>query len=61
MGDSIALVCNDKLIKLHIHTNEPELVFEKLRGYGTITSQKVEDMKDLDKIFSTQINSPFYP
>lgn len=45
LGDSLILAGNKKKARIHIHTNEPEELFFKLRDYGKITFQKVEDMK----------------
>jgi len=44
-GDSVALLVNEDIIKLHVHTNEPESVIGELRHYGEIVSEKIEDMK----------------
>jgi DAK2 domain fusion protein YloV len=44
-GDSVALLVNEDIIKLHVHTNEPENVISELKLYGEIISEKIEDMK----------------
>lgn len=44
MGDHFLHVSNSQLFKVHIHTNEPEEVFRKSSAYGTLRSQKVDDM-----------------
>jgi len=44
-GDSVVLVGNEGISKLHIHTNEPDQVAELLNVIGNITYQKVDDMK----------------
>jgi len=44
MGDSIALVNTDEILKLHIHTNHPELIVKTLELYGEIRRKKIEDM-----------------
>ncbi|MBN1335895.1 MAG: DAK2 domain-containing protein [Deltaproteobacteria bacterium] len=43
-GNSIALVANRRLLKLHIHTNDPQAVLERIAEQGPIVSSKVEDM-----------------
>ena len=43
LGDSL-IVAGDKLLKVHIHTDHPELVMERLHTFGTITYQKADDM-----------------
>jgi len=45
MGDSIVLVKQDKLIKVHVHTNHPGKVIEKLLDYGEMQKVKVDNMK----------------
>ncbi len=53
VGDSVALVVHDDLIKLHVHTNTPEAVIEKLSSYGCITHKKIEDMqKQIEEEFA---------
>lgn len=44
MGDSIALVNDSEMIKLHIHSDYPEQILEHLQQYGELTRKKVEDM-----------------
>ena len=43
-GDSIVIAGSDRIRRLHIHTNNPSALFEALRGSGTITFQKADDM-----------------
>ncbi len=45
MGDSVALLVNDDIIKLHVHTNEPEAVIDHIQVYGDIENKKIEDMQ----------------
>jgi DAK2 domain fusion protein YloV len=45
-GNSIALLAEKEVIKLHIHTNEPDKVMEKMKGYGDITKTKIENMQE---------------
>jgi len=53
IGDSVALLVNDDIIKLHVHTNEPEEVVEKLSSYGVIENKKIEDMqKQIEEEFA---------
>lgn len=44
MGNSIALVNDEEMIKLHIHSDYPEQILEKMKNYGELDWQKVEDM-----------------
>lgn len=43
-GDSIVVAGSKKIARLHIHTNEPDFLFNKLVSIGKITYQKVDDM-----------------
>ncbi len=43
-GSSLIVSGNQSLMRLHIHTNTPEDIFFKLRKYGTLIEQKVDDM-----------------
>lgn len=44
-GKSLIVAGNYKKIRIHIHTNNPERLFFKLKEYGKIVYQKVDDMK----------------
>lgn len=44
LGDSVVVAGNGEEIHAHVHTNVPAYVLEMLANYGTIASQKVEDM-----------------
>jgi len=43
-GDSLIAGARGGKLKVHIHTNTPELVMEALEGYGELLSQKADDM-----------------
>ena len=43
-GDSLLVVGDDELIKLHYHTNEPWLILQYCRTLGEIYDIVVEDM-----------------
>lgn len=44
VGDSLLVVGDDELIKLHYHTNEPWKVLEYCAGLGEIYDIVIEDM-----------------
>jgi DegV family protein with EDD domain len=44
-GDSLVVIRTDALIKVHIHTDEPEGVFDYLRTLGELATHKAEDMQ----------------
>ncbi len=45
LGDSIVMAGGGVRLRLHIHTNEPERLFEAARRYGEAAQTKVEDMR----------------
>ncbi len=46
IGDSIVLVADDSMIKVHVHTNHPGLAFEKGLSFGSLTRMKVDNMRE---------------
>ncbi|NIR36032.1 MAG: DegV family EDD domain-containing protein, partial [Gemmatimonadetes bacterium] len=44
-GDSLIVIRSDQLLKIHVHTDDPEGVFDYLRGLGRLESHKAEDME----------------
>ena len=44
-GDSMIVIRSDRVLKIHIHTDEPEQVFDYLRGLGDLVTHKAEDMR----------------
>ncbi len=44
MGDSLVIAGSPSKLRIHIHTDEPSLLFEKINTIGDITFQKVDDM-----------------
>ena len=43
-GDSLIVLCGGGVLKVHIHTDEPEVVFTHLRTIGKLVARKAEDM-----------------
>ena len=43
-GDSVVIAGAKKVRRIHVHTNNPEKLFDELHDYGTITFQKADDM-----------------
>ena len=46
IGDSIVLVSDDEIVKVHVHTNHPGLAFEKGLTFGSLTRMKVDNMRE---------------
>jgi DegV family protein with EDD domain len=44
-GDSMIVIRSDDVLKIHIHTDEPEEIFSYLKGLGELVTHKAEDMK----------------
>ena len=44
-GDSLIVIRSDEVLKVHIHTDEPDEVFSYLKGLGDLVTHKAEDMK----------------
>ncbi len=44
-GDSVVIAGTGKLIRIHVHTDEPDVLMEDLRKTGTLAFQKAEDMR----------------
>ncbi len=45
MGDSIVVVSDDEIVKVHVHTNDPGLAMQKGLSYGSLTTIIIENMK----------------
>ncbi|MDD3184834.1 MAG: DAK2 domain-containing protein [Anaerostipes sp.] len=46
MGDSIVVVADDDIVKVHVHTNHPGKAIEKGLTYGSLTSMKIDNMRE---------------
>ena len=44
-GDSLIVIRSGDVLKLHIHTDDPQDVFAYLKGLGNLVTHKAEDMK----------------
>lgn len=44
-GDSVIVAQGKKRFRVHLHTNEPEEVFQKLKSFGTVETQKIDNME----------------
>ena len=49
-GDSQVVAGSDNLLRIHIHTNTPHLLFDELRKFGTMSYQKADDMQKQNEI-----------
>ncbi len=46
IGDSIVVVSDDEIVKVHVHTNDPGLAIQKALTYGSLTSMKIDNMRE---------------
>lgn len=46
IGDSLVVVSDDDIVKVHVHTNHPGLAFEKGLTYGSLTRMKIDNMRE---------------
>ena len=45
IGDSIVVVADDEVIKVHVHTNDPGLAIQKALTYGALSNMKIDNMR----------------
>ena len=45
IGDSIVLVADDDIVKVHVHTNDPGLALQKALKYGQLSNLKIDNMR----------------
>ncbi|NBI73085.1 DAK2 domain-containing protein [Clostridiaceae bacterium] len=46
IGDSIVVVSDDELVKVHVHTNDPGLAIQKALGFGSLSRMKIDNMRE---------------
>lgn len=45
IGDSIVLVADDEVVKVHVHTNDPGLAIQRALKYGQLSNMKIDNMR----------------
>lgn len=45
IGDSIVVVADDDVVKVHVHTNDPGLAIQRALTYGALTNLKIDNMR----------------
>ena len=45
LGDSIVMVADDEIVKVHVHTNDPGLAIQKALTFGGLTNMKIDNMR----------------
>ncbi len=46
IGDSIVLVSDDEIVKVHVHTNDPGIAIQKALTYGSLSKIKIDNMRE---------------
>ncbi len=46
IGDSIVVVSDDDIVKVHVHTNDPGLAIQKALTFGSLTKMKIDNMRE---------------
>ncbi|MCQ2523221.1 MAG: DAK2 domain-containing protein [Lachnospiraceae bacterium] len=59
IGDSIVLVADDDIVKVHVHTNDPGLAIQKALKYGQLSNLKIDNMRleHQEKLFKEEQKS----
>ena len=60
LGDSLVLVDDDEIIKVHVHTNDPGKALHEAMDYGSFVTVKIENMRlqHSEKVLSEQDAAP---
>ncbi len=45
IGDSIVVVSDDDIVKVHVHTNDPGLAIQRALTYGALSRMKIDNMR----------------
>ena len=45
LGDSIVMVADEEICKVHVHTNDPGLAIQKALLFGALTNMKIDNMR----------------
>lgn len=56
IGDSIVVVADDDIVKVHVHTNDPGLAIQRALTYGSLSNMKIDNMRleHQEKLFKEQ-------
>ena len=60
LGDSLVLVDDDEIIKVHVHTNDPGKALHEAMDYGSFVTVKIENMRlqHTEKVMSESEKAP---
>ncbi len=57
-GDSVLVIDDDDIIKVHIHTNHPGWVLERALSYGSLSDIKIDNLKEQQAEQAEKRNAP---
>lgn len=59
IGDSIVVVTDDDIVKVHVHTNDPGFAIQKALKYGALSNLKIDNMRleHQEKLFKMEQKS----
>lgn len=46
IGDSLVVVADDDIVKVHVHTNDPGLAIQRALTYGSLSRMKIDNMRE---------------
>ena len=46
IGDSIVVVADEEIVKVHVHTNDPGVAISKALTYGELSRMKIDNMRE---------------
>lgn len=46
IGDSIVVVSDEDIVKVHVHTNDPGLAIQRALTYGSLSQMKIDNMRE---------------
>ncbi|MGN0293660.1 MAG: DAK2 domain-containing protein [Lachnospiraceae bacterium] len=70
IGDSLVVVSDEEIVKVHVHTNDPGIAIQKGLSYGALTRMKIDNMrieheekliKDAAKMADSRKDEPVEP
>ena len=55
IGDSLVVVSDDDIVKVHVHTNDPGLAIQRALTYGSLINMKIDNMRveHQERLFKT--------
>ena len=45
IGDSLVVMADDEIVKVHVHTNDPGMAIQKALTYGQLSNMKIDNMR----------------